>query len=235
MKAELLNELEKHVVFDRKIVAGIVKNQFYAGVLIHRQKKTGQITELERDKYTVQKDPFLVASRVTWPSYISMWSALRYHNLTEQLPQTIWVVTTKKRRNARIEFAGTAISFVIVSPKYFFGYDKVDFEGFDIFVADPEKSIVDSMLFRKVSVSEISEILSRNLESLRPARLIDYAIRTGNKALIKRIGFMLERFGVPSFNKLGKFIYRASTPLDYSLPAEGDLDDKWHILENVKL
>jgi predicted transcriptional regulator of viral defense system len=235
MKAILLKELEKHVIFNRGIVAGIVKSESYAGVLIHRLKKTGQILEIERDRYTVHRDPFLVASRITWPSYISIWSALRYHNLTEQVPHAIWVVTTKKRRNTKIEFAGTDISFIIASPKYFFGYDKIDFRGFEIFIADPEKCIIDGMLFRKISVLEIFNILRNNLQSLRIGRLTDYAIRTGNKALIKRMGFLLERLDVPIRHKLEKFIYPARTPLEYNFPPKGRLDDNWMIVENVEL
>ena len=235
MKAALLKKLEGYVIFDRRILASIVKNESYAGLLAHRLKKVDEIHEIERNRYTVHRDAFLVASRMTWPSYISIWSALRYHNLTEQIPQAIWVITTKKRRNAKIQFAGTDIFFIIVSPKYFFGYDKVDFSGFEIFIADSEKSIIDSMLFRKVSVSEIYDLLKSNLHSLRPNRLIDYAIRTGNKALIKRIGFLLESMDVSVHKKLEKYLYPAYTPLEYNLPAKGRLNDKWRIVENVEL
>ena len=235
MKAELLNELQKHVLFDRRAVAGMVNNESYAGVLLHRLKVAGDIQEVERNSYTVHKDPFLIASRIAWPSYISIWSALRYHNLTEQLPQAIWVVTTKKRRNTRIEFAGTEISFLIASQKYFFGYDKIGLRGFEVFVADPEKSIIDSLLFRKVSVSEIFEILSNNLGALRKGRLADYAVRTGNRALIKRLGFMLERLGATIDERLRKSVDSSRTPLEYNLPSAGKVDKEWKVVENVRL
>jgi predicted transcriptional regulator of viral defense system len=235
VKAELLEELKKHVIFDRKIVADITKDDSYAGLLLHRLKKSCQIMEIERNRYTVHKDAFLIASRISWPSYISIWSALRYHNQTEQLPQTIWVVTTRKRRNSVIDFAGTEIRFITAPPKYFFGFDKVERDGFEIFVADPEKSIVDSVLFKKISVAEISLIIRTNMKSLRTTRLIDYAIRTQSGALIKRLGFILEMAGAPVGRKLDQFIGSGYLPLDPSLAPEGKLNVRWKIMENASL
>ena len=236
MKTELHRELEKHAVFDRSTVAGIVKGESYAGVLLHRLKKSGDILEIERNRYTVHRDPFLVASRISWPSYISIWSALRFHNMTEQLPQTIWTVTTRKRRNTAIDFAGTEIRFITASQRFFFGYDKVNLRGFDVFVADPEKSIIDSLLFRKVSVSEVSSLITDNLRSLRTAKLLDYAIRTGSVPVIKRTGFLLEKAGIPVRKRVAKYLNPPNLPLEYNLPsAEGRLNRDWRILENVAL
>ena len=231
----MLKEFEKHAVIDRRKVEGIVGSGAYASLLVHRLKKSGQIFEIERNRYTVHKDAFLVASRISWPSYISIWSSLRYHNLTEQIPQAVWVVTTKKRRNAKITFAGTQITFILTSPKYFFGFEKVDFNGIEVFIADPEKSVIDSMLFRRVSVSEIFSILESNLGSIRTGKLLNYAIRTGNKAMIKRLGFLLDKLGKDYIERLKKYVYPACTPLEYNLPAKGGLNAKWKIVENVKL
>lgn len=235
MKAALLKEFEKHAVIDRRKVEGIVGSGAYASLLLHRLKKSGQIFEIERNRYTVHKDAFLVASRISWPSYISVWSALRYHNLTEQIPQAIWVVTTNKRRNAMINFAGTEIIFILTSPKYFFGFEKVDFKGIEVFIADPEKSVIDSMLFRRVSISEIFSILESNLGSIRTGILLNYAVRTGNKAMIKRLGFLLDKLGKDYLERLKKYVYPTCTPLEYNLPTKGGLNAKWRIVENVTL
>jgi len=232
----LLEELKKHVIFDRKIVASITKDDSYAGLLLHRLKKSGQIMEIERDRYTVHNDAFLIASRISWPSYISAWSALRYHNLTEQLPQAIWVVTPRKRRNTLVLFAGTEIRFITALPRHLFGYDKVELRGFEIFVADPEKSIIDSLLFKKASVSEVSSLIANNLRSLRTAKLLDYAIRTGSVPVIKRTGFLLEKAGIPVRKRVARYLNAPYLPLEYNLPAtESRSNRDWKILENVVL
>lgn len=235
MKAGLiLKSLEKYTVFDVKAVRDIVKKDApYTNLLLYRLKKSGNIFEIERGKYTVHKDAFLIASRIVWPSYVSFWSALRFNNLTEQIPHSVWVITTRKRRRREIKFADTTISFVLTKPEYFFGYNKINFKGAEIFVADSEKCIIDGVLFRRISVSEIFSILKSNLKSLSTKRLLDYAIKTKNKALIKRLGFMLDRLGRNYYKNLRKYVYSTYTPLEYSLPARGKLNEKWRIVENV--
>jgi hypothetical protein len=54
-------------------------------------------------------------------------SDLQFHHLTEQLPFTIAVVTTRSRKNRKIEFRNSKIEFSRVAPSRFFGYDKIAF------------------------------------------------------------------------------------------------------------
>jgi len=232
----VLKALEKYVMFDVNIVKSIIKKDIpYTRLFLHRMKRAGYIFEVERNKYTVHKDAFLIASRIVWPAYVSMWSAVRFYNLTEQIPQFVWVVTTRKKRRNKINLANTTIFFVLTKPKYFFGFKKIDYKGFEIFIAEPEKSIIDGVLFRRISASEIFFILKNNLKSLNTNKLLTYAIKTKNKALIKRLGFMLDKLGLDYRNKLRKYIYHPYTSLEYNLPPKGELNEKWKIVENVKM
>lgn len=233
---EVLKELEKQVVFNSRTVRNIVaKPAPYANLFIHRLRKNGAIYEIEKGKYTLHKDPLLISSRIIWPSYISLWSALRYHNLTEQIPHSVWVITTRLRRKIRMNFLDTEINFVITKPKYFFGYDKLSFRGYEIFVADPEKAIIDCLLFRKVSSAEIFGILKNNMGKIRQKKLVGYAVRTENHALIKRLGYMLGKLGIDTYNRVRKYVYYPSTRIEQNMPMKGPLNEKWRILENVKL
>ena len=84
-KIELLKELEKYPVFNIKKIRDISgKDSNYAKLLVYRLKKDNLIYEIEKNKYTLQNDIFVIASRLIWPSYISLWSALNYNKLTEQ-------------------------------------------------------------------------------------------------------------------------------------------------------
>ncbi len=236
MKISLSKSLERYVVFDTNVVKGIIKKDApYTRLFLHRLKESGDIFQVERNKYTVHKDAFLIASRMVWPSYISMWSAIRFHNFTEQIPQSVWVITTRKRRRKDIHFADANIVFVVTKPKYFFGYKKVDFKGFEIFIADPEKCIVDGILFRRISPPEIFAILKGNLRSISTDRLVSYAVKTKNKALIKRLGFLLDKLHLDYHKKLEKYVSHPYTPLQYNLPARGKLNEKWKIVENVRV
>jgi predicted transcriptional regulator of viral defense system len=233
---EILKLLDKSTVFSTKQVRLLTNSSSgYTKQIIHRWKKKGTIFEIERGKYTTHDDPFLIASRIVWPSYISLWSALRYHNLTEQVPHAVWVVTTQPRKKAVMRILETDIYFTVTKPQYFFGYEKAEQKGLEFFVADPEKAIIDSLLFRKVSVPEVYEMIRINKRTVSYRQLMRYALKINNTALIKRIGYMLEKIGYAIDKGAEKAIYSPMTRLEPNLPPKGPVNTKWKIVENVIL
>jgi predicted transcriptional regulator of viral defense system len=74
------------------------KSEKYAKVFINRLSKK-EILRLEKNKYALKgTNPFLVASNIVFPSYISFITAYSYYNLTTQLPRTFFVVTLKQKK-----------------------------------------------------------------------------------------------------------------------------------------
>ncbi len=233
---EALGELGRRPVFTSAEARSLLgKGPAYANLYLHRLKAAGRLFEVERGKFTVHDDPFIVASRIAWPSYISLWSDLRYHDLTEQAPHAVWVVTSRRRKRRRIRYAGTDILFTVTGGRNMFGYDKRLRDGQEIFVADPEKAIIDSLLFGKVSVAEVFEIIRTNLPRIRTGRLVDYAARTGSQALAKRLGLLLERAGKNPASRQLKGTYAQIIPLDRKSPRAGTVNRKWKLIENVAL
>lgn len=234
-KITLLKELEKYPIFNVKIISELIKKRkTYAKLIIFRLKKEGLIFEIERNKYTVYKDPILIASQITWPSYISIWTALKFYNMTEQLPQTIFVITTRHRRR-KINFLNNAILFIRVNPKYFFGYSKKTYGDSIIFMANKEKTLIDSVLFKKISFSEISEIIKYNLKDIDFNKLNKYLLKIENKTIIKRFGWLLDRLGIDYYSKFEKYIDNKYIGLDYAMPLKGSKNKKWKVIENVRL
>jgi predicted transcriptional regulator of viral defense system len=231
-----MRKLEKYPVFNLKTLKDIIdKDSGYSKLVIYRLKKDKLIFEIEKNKYTTKKDVILISSNILWPSYISGWSALRYYNLTEQLPQIILIITTRKRKKKEIKFNNTKIIFTNVKPKYFFGYKKERYGDFDIFIAEKEKALIDSALLKKVSFSEIFEIVRNNIKDINVDLLISYLIKIKNKTLIKRFGFLLDKLGIDKYNELNKFINSKYIILDYALAEKGKKNRKWKVIENVKL
>lgn len=235
-KLELIRELEKYPVLSLKTVKEVIKkNNEYAKLVVYRLKKEKLIFKIEKNRYTLQKDPLAVASNIIWPSYVSCWPALRYYNLTEQLPRVIFVITTRARKNREVNFNNSKIIFIKIKSKYFFGYKKERYGNFDIFIADKEKAIIDSVLFKKISFSEISEIVKNNWDEFNENIIINYLIKIKNRALIKRFGFLLDKMGADNYDKLRKFIDFKYIPLEYFIKTKGKKNKKWKIIENVKL
>jgi predicted transcriptional regulator of viral defense system len=183
--------------------------------------------------YTLHNDPLIIASRIIWPSYISLWTALRYHNLTEQTPQLISVVTTRSKQKQQFSFQNTAIVFERIKPRYFFGFLKTRINGFEVFIAEPEKALIDAVLLKKISATEIYFILQENLKNLSIKKLIEYIARTQNAAVAKRFGWMLDALGCTPVKKLEKLTYKTVIPLDYARPAQGRKDARWGVMVNI--
>lgn len=233
---KLIKELEilkSYPVFTLNTVKDVLKkDRPYARTYLNRLKKRGLIFSIEKNKYTCYKDPFLIASRIIWPSYISGWSALSYYHLTEQIPHAFWIITTKKKKSLTFERA--KIIFIKTQPKFFFGFDKINYQNFEVFLADPEKTLIDCALFRKVSFSEIIEIFKKNLKALQIKKFIRHLLRIRNKSLIKRFGFLLDRLGQDYSKQFKSYLDPTYIFLDYSLPKKGKRNKKWRIIINTK-
>ena len=231
---EISRTLEDRPIFTTVQLASILgKSPEYATEVVHRWISRNKITRIERGKYTTQSDPLLVASSITWPSYLSIWNSLSYHNLTEQIPHSFWVFTTRYRKNSVLSILNTQIFFIKIDPSQLFGYQKIVRDGIEIFMADPEKAIVDSVLFKKISIPEIQEIIQLKANRISKQKLIEYSLRTGNVALIKRIGYMMDMSGYDFFYRLKGHIYDQVTILEPNLPSKGLIDHKWKVKDNV--
>lgn len=227
MKAiKLLKILEDYPIFTLNDIAKIVeKNPSYVKTLVYRLRKRDLIHKIERNKYSVHDDALIFTSHIYIPSYISLWSALRYYNLTEQLPRTVFVMVPKTRKS--LTFRGTKIEFV--KTKYFFGYKKVRYGNFDVFMAEPEKALIDSLISKKVPFNEIIKAISAR--QLDTGKLIAYALKINEKALAKRLGFLLEENNYEC-GKLRRLIDSNYISLDNAIKRKGKKDRKWRIVDN---
>jgi predicted transcriptional regulator of viral defense system len=231
---KVLKRLEEYPTFDVTTIANIIgKDETYAKVYLNRLKNRGIVQQLQRNVYTVQDDPLIIASRIVWPSYISIWAALRYHNLTEQIPNTISVVTTRAKNRRSISIKKTKVIFERIQPTYFFGFSKIRLKDFEIFMGEPEKALIDAVLLKKISVTEVYFIFKANLNTISIGKTISYIKRTHNKSLAKRFGWMLNSLGCKNAEELETMTYKTMIPLDYSRPMSGLKDKKWGIIVNI--
>ena len=227
-KIELLKKLENHPLFtfnDFVRITGITPK--YARTLLYRLKKEKLIFSVMKGKYTLHDDPMIFASYIFVPSYISFWTALRFYDLTEQLPIEIMLATPVYRKT--IKFMDTPITFTRI--KEFWGYKKTKYGKFDIFIAEKEKCIIDSLLAKKVPLDEIFNALQTGDVNIE--KLIEFAVKTENKSLMKRLGYMLEIYGTDA-SELEREVHsdRNYIALDWNLPRRGKINTKWKLIIN---
>jgi predicted transcriptional regulator of viral defense system len=171
--------------------------------LVARLKAYELIAEVEKGKYLllgfeperVLSNPLFIASQLVRPAYISYWSALHFYGFTEQVPLTVFVATTKKKRS--VTFHDFRFRFVTVQPYKFFGYQRERVGELPVLIADEAKAIVDSFSQLRYAggITEVAKALREALEVIEISTLVEYANQMRDKSLSSRLGYLLECLG----------------------------------------
>lgn len=176
MKEAIKAALRNYPVFSVRDLASLLnKTREYAYLQAYRWKKEKLIYEIEKGKYTMEEDPFMISSWIVWPSYISGWSALHYYHLTEQLPFTIQVITTRRRKRRVLNYGNAKIEFTTIKSPFFFGFQRIICQQHEIFIAEKEKALIDALAARKMSLAECIEIIKNNKRKINRTKLFSYA------------------------------------------------------------
>jgi predicted transcriptional regulator of viral defense system len=223
--------------------------------LLHTLSAKRWLLPIERGKYLVVpraargswgEHPFVVAAGIA-PSdyYVSFWSALSHHRLTEQVPRIVYVAL-RGARKPEVRFQGWRYRFVTLTATKFYGYAPIEFTALngaarvDVEIAQPEKAILDSLDNEHLAggFPEIVKALQRGFESgvLAGSRLVDYTVRYPNAAVGARLGYLLQRLDRPEARALRPIAGQLKHPAFLSLraPREGArLDPAWRLYLNV--
>ena len=133
-------------------------NQRSASVLLNRMAKKQLVYKIERGKFSLTDDPFILASNVIYPAYLSFSSAFYVYGLLEQVIDKIYVATSRKTKNRN--FNGTEVIFVKIPEKLMFGFKKTAYAGGIIAIAEKEKAFVDSLAYtRYVRINFLNSII----------------------------------------------------------------------------
>lgn len=181
---------------------------------------------------------FLIARHLAPEGYIAYWTALHHHGLTEQIPRAIWVATSRRRRETTV--IGVRYIFVTLRPYKIFGHQPVWIGGEAVPVADLEKSLVDSLDHPEHcgGIGEVVKALATAWEEHGPnlERLTEYALRMRNRAILKRLGYLVEHLSLEAGNfpeRWSAALSRGHARLDPSLPPGGPRNRRWQLQVNV--
>jgi predicted transcriptional regulator of viral defense system len=168
------------------------KPREYTWLFLSRCIKQNKLGKAERGVYYLKErsNEYEIASGIVTPSYISLVSALAYYGLTTQIPNTVYVVSTKRHRAVKGAM-GYDIVFKHIAKGMMFGYHK-EASG-NISVADPEKAIVDIYYFN--DVNDLDETMLDKPSRIDVGRLAEYALRSGRKTVISRTAELLDEHG----------------------------------------
>lgn len=228
----------------RRILRG---NASAANKLLHTLVRQGRIQRLEKGKFvlestmanaeTISEHEFLVAMRLVQPCYIAYWTALHYHGLTEQLANIIFVATPKQKKAMRIH--GVTYRFITLAKPKFFGMETQQIGGRPFQISDLEKTIVDCFAHPEYcgGIVEAAKGLWNALHEnrLNLDKLTRYAERLGNRAVLKRIGYLVEFYQIPVDGHVvlwHKHLSAGYNPLDPLGSRRGTYNGRWQLLIN---
>jgi predicted transcriptional regulator of viral defense system len=231
----------------------------YLNIILSNLVKAGRIIRLRRGLYAgfglfagqIHVHPFAIATRLVEPSFISHWSALQHHGLTEQIPQIITAssgskvftpsmrsVEKKSEKHAWI-IQGVRYEYFQVKPNKFFGLEEIWVDQDSrVPMTDQERTVIDlfacSSLFG--GIGEVLGIVEQALPRLNLKKLVEYALMYGEKSLCKRLGWVLEQLQTDAIllEPLLKIQNKSYCYLDPKLPKEGKPNRRWMIVENLK-
>ncbi len=171
--------------------------------ILYRLRKKGRVEEIERGKYLLvpakagyqgswTEVPFLIVPSLVNPYYIGFWSALNYWHMTEQAPRTVFVATTKRKRN--LEYGPTKFEFITLSKDRFFGFMEQEIAGSKFKISSREKTVLDCLMYPRYcgGLEEAVKGIWNGRKEIDFVKALDLAKRLGISVVTRRLGYILE-------------------------------------------
>jgi predicted transcriptional regulator of viral defense system len=168
-----------------------------------RLRRKGRIEEIEKGKYLLipakagyegswSEVSYVLVPHLIEPYYVGFWSALNYHGMTEQVPNTVFVATVKRKRD--LQYGPTRFEFVTLSRKKFFGFTKENAVGGAFNISSLEKTIVDCLLYPRYcgGLDEAVKGIWNARRELDFTKLLEFSERVRVNVVLRRLGYILE-------------------------------------------
>ena len=161
---------------------------------IETLEKQKVIIRIEKGKYVRHnfKDEFVIGSFLTPDAKIAYWSALNLHGLTNQIPNTVFVQSTKKKQDKTV--FGVRYKFIKVKPDKMIGIKTNGYGNHIYRITNVEKTIVDCFDLPQYA-GEFPILVKAFYEAkLRASELKVYCKAVNNIGITKKLGFLTELF-----------------------------------------
>ena len=192
---------------------------------------------IERGKYCKAnfKDDFAIANILVADAAIGYWSALNTHGLTEQIPNAVFVQTTKSKKSKKV--FGVAYRFIKVTKRKHTGIIRQGFGNRQYRITDVEKTIVDCFDLPDYSGGYDNLIKAFYRTALKPEKLIEYSNAIHNIAAIKRMAVIADITGKKGLSVFLRFAEKKVNP-KYNLfdpfgQDKGMFNNQWKVRMNL--
>ncbi|MEW6610216.1 MAG: hypothetical protein AB1352_01105 [Patescibacteria group bacterium] len=152
----------------------------------HSKKEGDLFLRLKNGLYALATrlpSEYFIANKLVQPSYVSLETVMARHSIIPEIVYTITSVTTKTPREFVTRWL--AFSYTQIKRSAFTGYSPVQERGFTVFIADPEKALVDYLYIVDLKKKGLNDRL--NLLNVSRRKVESYARLFGRRSLMKLI------------------------------------------------
>ena len=231
----------KHFIIVNEILKNFTGNKDSLKVTLHRLEQKGAIERIEKGKYLIiplgaekgkyTLHEFVIGSTLIEPCSIAYWSALNYYGFTEQIPTTVFLQTTARKKNQDIKVFGVKYQIVKIKKEKVFGIRKEWIEEIQINITDKEKTIIDCLDKPQYCGGIIEVVKALKNNKFDRKKLENYAQRIGNSGVLRRLGYLCELLNIKI--KLPKLHIRNYLFLDPTMPEKDTKNARWRLIINL--
>lgn len=218
-------------------------NPGYTIQALHHLVKENWITRVKRGVYALSAESgfgepphdFEIAMALVTPCAISHWTAMHYHHLTQQTPNTIFAITPSISSIPR-SISKKKYHFIKIKKESYFGIEEVWVGQAQVQMTTPERTLLDGLMAPQYcgDFQEVLHAFKMHYPQINLERIIQYALRL-DQSVVKRLGWILEKLGVEN-SQLQELLHlpiKGYRILDPSGPLKGPCCKKWMIQENI--
>jgi predicted transcriptional regulator of viral defense system len=223
--------------YARKVLSRLARDRWLALIVPGKY----ELIPAERGEYAFpDTNPLFIGSQLVSPYYFSFATSAYYHGLTTQASLTVQIATTKGKTR-KLLVRDKTYQTVIQPAHKFFGFSEVNAYGSPVRMAEPEKTILDSLDKPGYAgdVPEVVMMLWRGKNHLDWVRLAEYALRFKSQSLLQRLGHLVdllelavsETFRKTLLSHLGKSTCYLGQPSRWQ--TGGKHDSVWKVMDNI--
>lgn len=191
------------------------------------------------DPWSWSEDPLVLADAVWSPCYFTGWTAANHWGLTEQIFRTTVLKTVRRVRSSRERLLEHEYLVAHV-PEHLmdWGLRPVWREERRVWIADPARTVTEILDDPRLGggIRQAVEVVAAYLNEHDWRALVDCGDRLGNRAVFKRLGYLVEMAGLGKPGLVARCRDRVSAGislLDPSGPTRGKRVGEWGIRANV--
>ena len=168
-------------------------------------KKKRRLQEIENGKYLLvparaglegywSEDPWLIVPQLIDEYYIGFWTAMKFWDMTEQIPYTVFVATPKRKKNRILKYRKQKFQFVTISKKKFFGYVELKIGKNNHFnISSKEKTIVDGLTHPEYcgGIVEVTKAMWYMQREVDWTEVYQLTKKIGINVVLRRLGYLL--------------------------------------------